>query len=58
MARFFEYQGKKFLKDTGIAIPNGEVASTAKEAYEAAARIGKSDCRRCFDSCSLGLQAG
>ena len=41
MARFFEHQGKKFLKDAGILIPNGEVASTAKEVYEIAARIGK-----------------
>jgi len=41
MARFFEYQGKKFLKDAGIAIPMGEVASTAKEAFEIATRIGK-----------------
>ena len=41
MARCFEYQGKKFLKDAGIAIPTGEVASTAKEAYEVATKIGK-----------------
>jgi len=41
MARLFEYQGKGFLKDAGIAIPTGEVASTAKEASEIAARIGK-----------------
>ena len=41
MARLFEYQGKEFLKDVGIAIPNGGVASTAQEAYEIAARIGK-----------------
>ena len=41
MARLFEYQGKEFLKDAGIAIPTGEVASTAKEASEVAARIGK-----------------
>ncbi len=41
MARFFEYQGKGFLKDVGIAIPTGEVASTAKEAYEVATRVGK-----------------
>ncbi|MFC1860169.1 ATP-grasp domain-containing protein [Chloroflexota bacterium] len=42
MARLFEYQGKGFLKDAGIAIPTGEVATTAKEAYEVATRIGKS----------------
>ena len=41
MARLFEYQGKGFLKDAGIAVPEGEVASTAKEVYEVAARIGK-----------------
>jgi len=41
MARLFEYQGKEFLKDAGIAIPTGGVASTAKEASEVAARIGK-----------------
>ena len=41
MARLFEFQGKGFLKEVGIAIPTGEVASTAKEAYEIATRIGK-----------------
>ena len=41
MARFFEYQGKGFLKDAGIAIPTGEVVSTAEEAYEVATRVGK-----------------
>jgi len=41
MARLFEFQGKGFLKDAGIAIPVGEVTATAKEAYEIAARIGK-----------------
>lgn len=41
MARLFEYQGKGFLKDAGIAIPAGEIASTAKEAYEVTARLKK-----------------
>ena len=41
MARLFEYQGKEFLKDAGIAIPTGEVASTAQEAYEVTTRVGK-----------------
>lgn len=41
MARLFEYQGKEFLKDAGITIPVGEVASTAKEAHEIATRLGK-----------------
>jgi succinyl-CoA synthetase beta subunit len=41
MARLFEFQGKGFLKDAGIATPMGEVATTAKEAREIAAKIGK-----------------
>lgn len=41
MARLFECQGKGFLKDAGIAIPMGEVASTAKETHEVATRVGK-----------------
>jgi succinyl-CoA synthetase beta subunit len=41
MARLFEYQGKSFLKEAGIAIPAGEVASTPQEAREIAAKIGK-----------------
>jgi succinyl-CoA synthetase beta subunit len=41
MARLFEYQGKKYLKDAGILTPEGEVAATAKEAYEVASRINK-----------------
>ena len=39
MARLFEYQGKGFLKDGGIAIPTGEIASTAEEAHEVATRV-------------------
>lgn len=41
MARLFEYQGKKILSDAGIAVPQGGVAATAREAYEIALRIGK-----------------
>jgi succinyl-CoA synthetase beta subunit len=41
MARLLEFQGKGFLKDAGIATPTGEVATTAKEAREIAAKIGK-----------------
>ena len=41
MARLFEYQGKGLLKGAGISIPVGEVAATAKEAFEVATRIGK-----------------
>lgn len=41
MARLFEYQGKNLLKGGGISVPIGEVASTAREAREIAAKIGK-----------------
>ena len=41
MARLFEYQGKEFLKEAGITIPKGEVASTPKEVFEIASKIGK-----------------
>ncbi|MCK5134425.1 MAG: ADP-forming succinate--CoA ligase subunit beta [Bacteroidales bacterium] len=34
-----EFQGKKILKQFGVAIPAGEVAYTPEEAYEAAKRI-------------------
>lgn len=42
MARLFEYQGKRFLSDSGVAIPSGGVAATAKEARDVASGIGKS----------------
>ena len=42
MARLFEFQGKGFLKDNGISIPQGEVAATAQEAREVASKMGKS----------------
>lgn len=41
MARLYEYQSKKLLKEGGIRIPEGSVASTPEEAYEIAQRIGK-----------------
>ncbi|NOR14574.1 MAG: 4Fe-4S dicluster domain-containing protein [Candidatus Aminicenantes bacterium] len=41
MARLYEYQSKILLKEGGVAIPQGEVASTPKEARAAAERIGK-----------------
>jgi len=41
MARLFEYEGKSFLEDGGIPVPEGEVASTAEQAREIAAKIGK-----------------
>jgi succinyl-CoA synthetase beta subunit len=34
-----EFQGKKILKQFGVAVPAGEVAYTPEEAYEAARRI-------------------
>ena len=33
--------GKKYLKEVGITIPKGETVSTAKEAREVAAKLGK-----------------
>jgi succinyl-CoA synthetase beta subunit len=41
MARIYEYQGKEVLRKLDIPTPAGEVAATAEEAREAAARIGK-----------------
>jgi len=41
MARLFEYQGKAFLKASGIPIPSGEVAATPQQAREIATKIGK-----------------
>lgn len=41
MARLFEFQGKKLLKEQGIRIPEGEVASSPEEAFRIAQRIGK-----------------
>ena len=41
MARLYEYQSKKLLKEGGIRIPEGDVASTPSEAREIADRIGK-----------------
>jgi len=41
MARLYEYQGKQLLKEIGVPIPEGDVASTPQEAREIAERIGK-----------------
>jgi len=41
MARLYEYQGKQILKEIGVPIPEGGVASTPQEAREIAERIGK-----------------
>jgi succinyl-CoA synthetase beta subunit len=41
MARLYEYQGKQLLKEIGVPIPEGGVASTPQEAREIAERIGQ-----------------
>ena len=41
MARLYEYQSKRLLKDGGIRIPDGGVVSTPVEARELAAKIGR-----------------
>jgi succinyl-CoA synthetase beta subunit len=41
VARLYEFQGKKLLKDAGIRIPEGKVASTPDDAYRIAEEIGK-----------------
>jgi succinyl-CoA synthetase beta subunit len=41
MARLFEYQGKKLLRQAGIPVPAGDVAATPEEARTIAERIGK-----------------
>jgi succinyl-CoA synthetase beta subunit len=41
MARLFEYQGKNYLKEGGIVVPAGSMASTPEEASEIAAKIGQ-----------------
>ena len=41
MARLFEFQGKKLLKQGGIPVPEGDVASTPEDAGRIARRIGK-----------------
>jgi len=41
MARLFEFQGKKMLKQGGIPVPDGDVASTPEDAGRIARRIGK-----------------
>ena len=40
MARLFEYQGKKLLSESKIAVPKGEVCETARAVSEAAGRLG------------------
>jgi len=41
MARLYEYQGKQILREIGVSVPEGDVASTPQEAREVAERIGK-----------------
>ena len=41
MARLYEYQGKQILKEIGVAVPEGDVASTPQEARAIAEQIGK-----------------
>ena len=41
MARLYEYQSKRLLKEGGIRVPEGEVASTPAEAGEIARKIGR-----------------
>ncbi len=41
MSRLYEFQSKKLLQETGIRIPEGEVASSPEEAFRIAERIGK-----------------
>lgn len=41
MARLYEFQGKKLLRETGIRVPEGEVVSTPEEARNVVERLGR-----------------
>ena len=41
MARLFEYQSKKILKNMGIRVPEGGLAFTPEEVRQIAFKIGK-----------------
>ncbi len=41
MARLFEYQAKKLLKEQGIKIPRGEVAHSPEEVYQIAVQLNR-----------------
>jgi succinyl-CoA synthetase beta subunit len=41
VARLYEYQGKALLKQGGISVPGGAVASTPEEARRIAEKLGK-----------------
>ena len=41
MARLYEYQGKRLLREAKVAVPTGEVAATPQEAEKIAEKIGR-----------------
>ncbi len=41
MPKLLEYQGKRLLRELGIAVPRGDVASTSQEARRIAEEVGK-----------------
>jgi len=41
MAKFLEFQGKEWLRKSGLPVPQGRVASTPEEAKKIAEEIGK-----------------
>jgi succinyl-CoA synthetase beta subunit len=41
LARIYEFQSKKLLKEGGIRVPEGQVASSTEEVYSIAEKIGK-----------------
>ncbi|MFQ6082363.1 MAG: ATP-grasp domain-containing protein [Candidatus Aminicenantia bacterium] len=41
MARLYEYQSKQLLKEKGIPVPQGRVASSSEKAFQIAKEIGK-----------------
>ncbi|MFH0813581.1 MAG: ATP-grasp domain-containing protein [Pseudomonadota bacterium] len=41
MARIYEYQGKEVLKEVGVPVPKGKVASSSEEVKKIAQEIGK-----------------
>jgi len=41
MAKLYEYQSKKLLRESGIRIPEGGIAGTPEEAREIAAALGR-----------------
>lgn len=41
MARLYEYQGKQLLADVGLAVPEGQVASSPEQAFDIARRLAR-----------------